>query len=100
LFRHANLGVAWRLEMLSLQISERAREFAVADFVARAEQFHERGQERRPQLFSTARAHIGGSIDRVTGDVEATSVVRATNPPRTVTSMDYSLKCRPAQRMF
>jgi hypothetical protein len=52
------------------------------------------------QYLLATSAHIGGSIDRVTGDVEATSVVRATNPPRTIMSMDYSLKCRPAQRMF
>jgi hypothetical protein len=43
---------------------------------------------------------IRGSIDRVTGDVEATSMLTATNPPKIITSMNYLLKCRPAQRMF
>jgi hypothetical protein len=39
---------------------------------------------------------IYGTIDRVTGDVEATSITKtfATNVKT------YSLKCRPAQRMF
>jgi hypothetical protein len=43
---------------------------------------------------------IRGSIDRVTGDVEATSMLTPTNPPKIITSMNYLLKCRPAQRMF
>ena len=42
---------------------------------------------------------ISGSIDRVTGDVEATSMM--TNTKKEVLfSMSYALKCRPAQRMF
>jgi hypothetical protein len=45
-------------------------------------------------------ASIDGFIDRVTGDVEATSTLTATNPPKTITSTTYALKCRPSQRMF
>jgi hypothetical protein len=45
-------------------------------------------------------ASIHGSIDRVTGDVEATSTVTATKTQKTITSTNYSLKCRPTQRMF
>jgi len=43
---------------------------------------------------------IMGSIDRVTGDVEATQT--STNPTtgKTFSSTGYSLKCRPTQRMF
>jgi hypothetical protein len=41
---------------------------------------------------------ITGNIDRVTGDVEA--ITRATNAGSIVTLMNYSLKCRPTQRMF
>jgi hypothetical protein len=44
-------------------------------------------------------AQTMGSIDRVTGAVEATSMV--INAKGEVTySLKYSLKCRPAQRMF
>jgi hypothetical protein len=42
---------------------------------------------------------IYGRIDRVTGDVEATSEWRNTEN-RTTSRTDYSLKCRPTQRMF
>jgi hypothetical protein len=45
-------------------------------------------------------ASIHGSIGRVTGDVEATSTLMATKTSKTITSTSYSLKCRPAQRMF
>jgi hypothetical protein len=41
---------------------------------------------------------ITGSIDRVTGDVEATSIAMIAT--KIVTSTSYSLKCRPTQRMF
>jgi hypothetical protein len=37
-----------------------------------------------------------GSIDRVTGDVEATTTVTGNY----LMSVRYALKCRPAQRMF
>jgi hypothetical protein len=43
---------------------------------------------------------IRGSIDRVTGDVEAYSMVTNAKTGNIVTSMSYALKCRPAQRMF
>jgi len=46
-----------------------------------------------------AQTSILGSIDRVTGAVEATSML--INAKGEVTySLKYSLKCRPAQRMF
>jgi hypothetical protein len=42
---------------------------------------------------------IEGSIDRVTGDTVAISMWR--NPTTgEVSSLEYALKCRPAQRMF
>jgi hypothetical protein len=44
-------------------------------------------------------ALIKGTIDRVTGDVEATSMMTNTKGD-TVMFVNYSLKCRPAQRMF
>jgi hypothetical protein len=45
---------------------------------------------------------INGIIDRVTGDLEATAIMQ---PPLSETTARttierYSLKCRPAQRMF
>jgi hypothetical protein len=43
---------------------------------------------------------ISGSIDRVTGDVEATSSAHDAKTGKTLTSTSYALKCRPAQRMF
>jgi hypothetical protein len=51
-------------------------------------------------LGSIIETNIMGSIDRVTGDVEATSRSSNTKTGKLVTSMSYSLKCRPAQRMF
>jgi hypothetical protein len=48
----------------------------------------------------TQRASIKGSIDRVTGDVEATSLATDTKTGKTIVSTNYALKCRPAQRMF
>jgi len=41
-----------------------------------------------------------GSIDRVTGDVEATLIVTDPKTSKTISSTVYALKCRPAQRMF
>ena len=41
-----------------------------------------------------------GSMDRVTGDVEATSTMTNTKTERVVTALRYALKCRPAQRIF
>jgi hypothetical protein len=43
---------------------------------------------------------ISGSIDRVTGDVEAYSSFYSQKTNTTVSSTYYSLKCGPAQRMF
>jgi hypothetical protein len=40
---------------------------------------------------------ISGSIDRVTGDVGATSTA---STDKVATATTYELKCRPAQRMF
>jgi hypothetical protein len=56
------------------------------------------------EFFAGSQLHsVSGSIDRVTGDVEVTSVFRAqANSKRkeSIISTSYSLKCRPAQRMF
>jgi hypothetical protein len=41
-----------------------------------------------------------GSIDRVTGDVDATSMLIASNTSKIITQTVYALQCRPAQRMF
>jgi hypothetical protein len=41
---------------------------------------------------------IGGSIDRVTGDLEATE--RAYNEHKILFVQSYSLQCKPTQRMF
>jgi len=43
---------------------------------------------------------IRGSIDRVTGDVEATSMAYDTKTSKIISHDLYTLKCRPAQRMF
>jgi hypothetical protein len=43
---------------------------------------------------------IVGSIDRVTGDVEATSSLANKKTGRFEPTMSYALKCRPTQRMF
>jgi hypothetical protein len=42
---------------------------------------------------------IRGTIDRVTGDVDATSVMNL-KTSKIVISTSYALKCRPRQRMF
>jgi hypothetical protein len=41
---------------------------------------------------------IHGSIDRMTGDVRATFTTVDVKTSRIVTSIGYSLKCRPTQR--
>ena len=51
-------------------------------------------------LFANQQLSIMGSIDRVTGDVEATDLSTDTKTRQTVSSLQYTLKCRPAQRMF
>jgi hypothetical protein len=43
---------------------------------------------------------MSGTIDRVTGEVEATETLMDTKAGKTFSSTSYSLKCRPAQRMF
>jgi hypothetical protein len=43
---------------------------------------------------------ISGSIDRVTGNIDATNTVMNLKTSKIVTSTTYALKCRPAQRMF
>jgi len=43
---------------------------------------------------------IDGAIDRVTSDVEATSIQTNVKTIKTMSSMRYVLKCRPTQRMF
>src|SRR5262245_62663409 len=51
---------------------------------------------------STSSLIIDGIIDRVTGDVEATSIRQPsiTDTAAATTIERYLLKCRPAQRMF
>src|SRR5215469_685613 len=48
----------------------------------------------------TSVASITGSIDRVTGDVEATDILSNTKTGNVMSSTSYALKCTPAQRMF
>jgi hypothetical protein len=43
---------------------------------------------------------LNGSIDRVTGEVEASEMSTDAKTRNTVYSTSYSLKCRPTQRMF
>jgi bifunctional non-homologous end joining protein LigD len=43
---------------------------------------------------------INGTIDRVTGDVEATSTQTDAKTLQNVSSLIYTLKCRPTQRLF
>jgi len=47
-----------------------------------------------------SRSSISGTIDRVTGDVEAFSSLTDAKTGKTITSTSYALKCRPTQRMF
>jgi hypothetical protein len=44
-------------------------------------------------------AGIRGSMDRVTGDLDATSTVQDMKTGKTITSTHYVLKCTPTQRM-
>jgi len=43
---------------------------------------------------------IDGSIDRVTGDTAVTSAWQNLTTREVTSSTEYTLKCRPAQRMF
>jgi len=51
-------------------------------------------------VFANQNLSIRGTIDRVTGDVEATDLSTDTTTHKIVSSLTYTLKCRPAQRMF
>jgi hypothetical protein len=55
---------------------------------------------RGSYVFTDQQLSITGSIDRVTGDVEATDLSTDTKTHNTVSSLQYTLKCRPTQRMF
>jgi len=48
----------------------------------------------------TSVASITGTIDRVTGDVEATDMLQNPKTGTVMSSKSYALKCRPVQRMF
>jgi hypothetical protein len=45
-------------------------------------------------------ASIDGTIDRVTGDAEATFIMFNTKTGDILLMTNYALKCRPTQRMF
>jgi hypothetical protein len=51
------------------------------------------------QVLGAADWSLNGTVDRVTGDVEA-SQIGTDKTGKTFASTSYSLKCRPAQRMF
>jgi hypothetical protein len=44
--------------------------------------------------------NINGTIDRVTGDVQASETSINTKTHDYTSTTNYALKCRPAQRMF
>jgi len=48
----------------------------------------------------SSNSSIRGTIDRVTGAVDATITWSDANTGSVIGSTDYTLKCRPAQRMF
>jgi hypothetical protein len=52
------------------------------------------------ELAKSSRDSIFGSINRVTGDVEASQLATYIKTGKTIGSTNYALKCRPAQRMF
>jgi hypothetical protein len=52
------------------------------------------------QAIGNQEMSISGSIDRVTGEVEASDLSTDTKTHETVASLHYALKCRPTQRMF
>jgi hypothetical protein len=53
----------------------------------------------RQEVWSSV-SSIEGSINRVTGDVAATSMLIASKTSKIISQTDYALQCRPAQRMF
>jgi hypothetical protein len=48
----------------------------------------------------TSVSSIIGSLDRVTGDMEATSTLSDPKTYKIISQTAYALQCRPAQRMF
>ena len=50
--------------------------------------------------FGISEMSLNGSIDRITGDVEATSMLTNAQTGKIISSTFYLLKCRPTQRMF
>ena len=52
------------------------------------------------QAIMNSRFSITGSIDRVTGDVEATSMLTDEKTSHVISQTSYTLQCRPTQRMF
>lgn len=52
------------------------------------------------RVFGSGDWSIIGSIDRVTGDVEATQTSTDAKTGKMISSTGYSLKCRPTQRLF
>jgi hypothetical protein len=44
--------------------------------------------------------NIFGSMDRVTGDVEATSSITDPKTSKVISQTAYRLQCKPTQRMF
>jgi len=51
-------------------------------------------------VFGTSIMTINGSIDRVTGDLEATDHLMDAKTRKTLDSTTYALQCKPTQRMF
>ena len=47
----------------------------------------------------TSESSISGSIDRITGDVSATSLLTS-DAGKVISQTDYSLQCIPSQRLF
>jgi hypothetical protein len=55
---------------------------------------------KRPRTGHLTNAAFSGSIDRVTGDVQATFIVTNTQTGQIENKANYSLRCKPAQPMF
>jgi hypothetical protein len=51
-------------------------------------------------LFGSQTLSTRGTIDRVTGDVEATSMSLNAKTNKIIGQVDWALKCKPTQRMF
>jgi hypothetical protein len=50
--------------------------------------------------FRTASSHISGTIDRVTGEVEAWAEGHILKTGTVLTATTYALQCKPTQRVF